>query len=1190
MDDRIVSLHGLLARARTGRRPVERRAVGLVLVTLAAALTGLAGTVAAAPARSPGAGPASMSTRSVATTEPVLTPVPLPGGPSAVLMATPSHGWLAAGDALYRSGDGGHSWQTAFAHCATAQMAGEPCGEPLTGMAELPDGTVLMASDQSSSLWSIGRSGAAGGPPLVTLPGPVWEGPWVIAGTAFAAVEEPGPASRFPTAPVTLLASPDGRHWAAVGRIPARDPVASGGARFLVWASVLGRDRWAAAYGAGDCSLPWQLALTADAGRRWQAVRPPLFGYGTWLAPAPGGGRWLMGGPACRSAAPRTSQGLFTSAPGGRTWRPVVLRRGVGPVTPEELRFALSGGAPPFQPRRGDLIVDVDATATFGGRGMVAVGGYTALLGGDGVPASPVGPGGPATPDGEDGALVLISHDGGASWTVNSLPGFPTLTLVSCAEAGPCLLGSTSTGTGWLLAPSPMVPPPADPLAEATVATASLPGVPANATLAGVSCPAVGDCEVAGSLGSPDAAGTSPLVVTWSGTTFSRTRLPAPGTGGAWLTAVSCPAPGTCAAVGSENGGRGPLAFILGGHGWVAVPVPAPAGAVQATLTSVACASAVRCLALGTWSRLLRADTGGTFAAAFDGRSWRSIPPPPLEPAGLACPAPDDCLAVGSTGRLGQARAAASRWDGRGWLPEVVPSAGRSSSLGGIACLSPLRCWAAGETGSTGGQRTLVLALDAARARWRAAGTPDVALGYDPLAAIACVPAGCLAAGQTWFRVSGPTHLLLLAGASGRWAVLPVYSPPWSGYTSAVACAERGTLTRCLAVGSREAPHGFKPYAVVATARTRDPARSAAARSAPARIGPSAVWPAAWRDQVQVFTDCARAPAGQRPCIERFMRSRGASGAAISFFAATGRYLTAFVDTGRVDVGYTAPSSPMSGGGGGFVLLNGRPPDLVPRLPSLASPAYAQLRAAYRLAAGASALDILSGVPWLETARTQPNGRETIVVQYPINDQCNACATPYRARVAYRFSSADAYVGMAGLGPCERRLPGEPAGRIREPACPATHPGPQVEAVDHVTGHVSHGAFAPLIRAVMARLGTATGVRLVAPVGPLGPLVAEPVTGHALGAWFQAGSSTCTVHLGYCPPPAATRRTPAPSSTGSWAPPGTRPAPPLRHADEAGRGPAGHHHRLGAGAGEYPCHRIDGTPDFDVKMRGILPL
>ncbi len=1008
---------------------------------LASALLALAGAGAVGPVvtHRVAIGPAHVGASLGTTRNPALVPVPLPGRPTAALMATPTQGWLDAGDALYHSADGGRTWKRVFAHCAAAQMAGEPCGEPLTAMAELPDGTVLMASRQSSSVWSIPSAGDSAGLPLATLPGPVWEGPWVVAGSAFAAVEAAGPAARVPTAPVTLMSSPDGRRWTAIGRIPVTDPAAPPGVGFLAWVSVLGRDRWAVAYADGGCSTAWTLALTQDGGRRWQAVRPPLFGYGTWLATGSSSRRWLLGGPACGSGAPIYSQGLFSSTDAGQRWRPVSLRSGTGPVAPAAIRIAASGGVPAFRPVRGDLLVDLGAAAV-GEIGAVAVGGYTAAARGSGVSASPSGTAGPATPDGADGALVLVSPDGGATWTVDSLPGFPALTLASCAPAGPCLLGSGTASTGWLLTRSSPLSEGAGALAGASVVSPPLTGIPSTATLTGVSCPTLDGCVVVGSVGSPLAAGAAPLVATWNGSGFARAAVPRPGSGGAGLTAVSCVTSASCVAVGSQDGGRRPLALVLGARGWVPMTVPLPHGAVRATLTAVACAPGHHCLAVGAWSRLARVDTGGTFAAGFDGRAWRSLPRPSLSPSGasgLACPGLDDCLVVGSTGPIGQARAAVNRWDGRRWLPEPVPSPSASSALSGIACLSPARCWAVGDAATSAGQQSLALTLAARTASWRVEATPDVSLGYDPLSSVGCVATGCLAIGQTWFRPSGPTHILLLSGGAGRWAVLPAYSPRWSGYRSAIACSRHGGTVGCLAVGSRQGPHAaFLPYAVAVRVRAADPARAHRFR-----IGPSAVWPDAWHDQVAAFSACAHPPAGERPCLESFMHRHGASAAAVSFFAATGRYLTAFVATGRVDLGGTAPPYPVSGGGGGIMLLNGRPPDLVPPLPSVATPAYARLRAAYRLPTGASALDILVAVPWLESARTQPDGRETIVVQYPINDQCSACSTPYRARVAYRFSATGAYVGLQGLGPCKRRLPGQPVGRVTEPACPATRPG-----------------------------------------------------------------------------------------------------------------------------------------------------
>ncbi len=224
------------------------------------------------------------------------------------------------------------------------------------------------------------------------------------------------------------------------------------------------------------------------------------------------------------------------------------------------------------------------------------------------------------------------------------------------------------------------------------------------------------------------------------------------------------------------------------------------------------------------------------------------------------------------------------------------------------------------------------------------------------------------------------------------------------------------------------------------------PITTSAAPSAGGRTGPSAVWPDATRGgQVAVSQLCFAATASAaavQACVARYMAAHGASAAAVAFFEATRTYLIRFLDTGRVDIGYTLSEFPMDCGCFGWILLNGRPSDLRPPLPSLTTPAYATLQRAYRLAGGYrpgfNPLFVFYP-PDLEAARSLPNGTEELWLQLPLNDACNACATPYRARALYRLSPGGALASTVSLGPC---LATAAAGgvatkvEVTEPACP----------------------------------------------------------------------------------------------------------------------------------------------------------
>jgi photosystem II stability/assembly factor-like uncharacterized protein len=217
--------------------------------------------------------------------------------------------------------------------------------------------------------------------------------------------------------------------------------------------------------------------------------------------------------------------------------------------------------------------------------------------------------------------------------------------------------------------------------------------------------------------------------------------------------------------------------------------------------------------------------------------------------------------------------------------------------------------------------------------------------------------------------------------------------------------------------------------------------------SPPARFGSNAVWPqATFEGQMGVFKTCTgpafTTRAEVQACAARYMAAHGASPAAVAFFEATGSYLIRFVATGRVDLGYTLSELPMDCGCFGWLILNGRPLEQHPPWPSITTPAYASLERAFRVSAayGTHFYSLFLFVPPdLEEARTLPGGSDELWLQFPINNICDACTTPYRARALYRFSATGTLSQVVGLGPCRAK---SQAGAVPtkvsvpEPACP----------------------------------------------------------------------------------------------------------------------------------------------------------
>ena len=92
------------------------------------------------------------------------------------------------------------------------------------------------------------------------------------------------------------------------------------------------------------------------------------------------------------------------------------------------------------------------------------------------------------------------------------------------------------------------------------------------------------------------------------------------------LTSETCPAPGSCVAVGSyldARGGQRGLIDTLAGGTWTPETAPLPANAASdpgADVTSVTCVSTDACVAVGGYSAKKGQESG--LVETFDGSTW----------------------------------------------------------------------------------------------------------------------------------------------------------------------------------------------------------------------------------------------------------------------------------------------------------------------------------------------------------------------------------------------------------------------------------------------------------------------------------------------------------------------------------------------------------------------------------------
>jgi len=329
-------------------------------------------------------------------------------------------------------------------------------------------------------------------------------------------------------------------------------------------------------------------------------------------------------------------------------------------------------------------------------------------------------------PDGDGKAShTLVESSDGAGWTHVRSPdegrGGAQLAGVSCPSAGSCVaVGFYRPDPFPATATSA---PPSEPLIESDHDgrwhVVDGPPVAPNSVLVSVSCPTSSDCTAVGYTIVGQSGGNpveSLFVESFDGQTWTLVPVSAPAGAASGLNAVSCPASGTCVAVGDEApvtdpSASRPLVETMANGVWRAA-VLAPFGTGRGILYDVSCPTVGHCLAAG--NALTGSTTGAGLVLSLNGSTW-SVDQAALDQSGdpsltaLGCADAAHCVVAGTA--LASAGKVLALVDGTDW--QALRSPSFSDNVEGLACPAVARCVAVGSAyvNAFGNTRALIASL-----------------------------------------------------------------------------------------------------------------------------------------------------------------------------------------------------------------------------------------------------------------------------------------------------------------------------------------------------------------------------------------------------------------------------------------------------------------------------------------------
>jgi hypothetical protein len=311
------------------------------------------------------------------------------------------------------------------------------------------------------------------------------------------------------------------------------------------------------------------------------------------------------------------------------------------------------------------------------------------------------------------------------------------------------------------------------------------------------------------------------LIQRWDGKRWTAERSPnPPGATSSHLSAVRCPSPSNCIAVGQYSTATETktLALRRSNNRWTLMSTPNPVAAVSG-LSGLACTSATSCIAVGGYFVYTGASHHYSLAEHWDGTQWTIVPTPNVPDTfdsvflGVACAAPADCFAVGYSHATNVTRPLI-RWNGSSWSIVASPNLPDSADneLTAVACATATRCTAVGRSD----YGTLVQRWNGTA--WSIARSPNpVGSSGAGLAGVSCPsPARCFTAGAAFsvvYRKGAIQHRLArrLTPTGNAVVTVPIQRDARLSSLSAISCANDAN---CFAVGSYYRGFSRRPLAL----------------------------------------------------------------------------------------------------------------------------------------------------------------------------------------------------------------------------------------------------------------------------------------------------------------------------------------------------------------------------------------